>query len=132
MHGVNANQKTHACRRLPAISVPQRGARMVSVLQTPPPRGTNIQNGNAMGKLDVHEGAYRLPTPIQAEAVPLILGGGDVLAAAETGSGKTGAFAMPVLQLVHETVRARAHPGAATSALSPAGASAPRGASGRA
>ena len=41
----------------------------------------------------------RLPTPIQAEAVPLILGGGDVLAAAETGSGKTGAFALPVLQV---------------------------------
>ncbi len=47
----------------------------------------------------------RLPTPIQAEAVPLILGGGDVLAAAETGSGKTGAFALPVLQIVHETLR---------------------------
>lgn len=41
----------------------------------------------------------RLPTPIQAEAVPLILGGGDVMAAAETGSGKTGAFALPVLQI---------------------------------
>jgi len=39
--------------------------------------------------------------------VPLILGGGDVLAAAETGSGKTGAFALPVLQIVHETLRAR-------------------------
>lgn len=31
-----------------------------------------------------------LPTDVQAEAVPLILGGGDVLMAAETGSGKTG------------------------------------------
>ena len=45
---------------------------------------------------------HSLPTPIQAEAVPLILGGGDVLAAAETGSGKTGAFALPLLQLVGE------------------------------
>jgi ATP-dependent RNA helicase DDX1 len=43
-----------------------------------------------------------LPTPIQAEAVPLILGGGDVLAAAETGTGKTGAFALPLLQAVAE------------------------------
>ena len=51
--------------------------------------------------------ARRLPTPIQAEAVPLILGGGDVMAAAETGSGKTGAFALPVLQIVHETLRTR-------------------------
>ena len=37
--------------------------------------------------------------------MPLILGGGDVLAAAETGSGKTGAFALPVLQIVHETLQ---------------------------
>lgn len=37
--------------------------------------------------------------------MPLILGGGDVLAAAETGSGKTGAFALPILQIVHETRR---------------------------
>ena len=33
---------------------------------------------------------FRLPTDVQAEAIPLILGGGDVLMAAETGSGKTG------------------------------------------
>lgn len=35
---------------------------------------------------------WMLPTDVQAEAVPLILGGGDVLMAAETGSGKTGKF----------------------------------------
>ena len=51
------------------------------------------------------EAGWLLPTPVQAEAVPLILGGGDVLAAAETGSGKTGAFGMPVLQIVHEALR---------------------------
>ena len=50
---------------------------------------------------------HRLPTPIQTEAIPLILGGGDVMAAAETGSGKTGAFALPVLQIVHETIASR-------------------------
>lgn len=35
----------------------------------------------------------------------MILGGGDVLMAAETGSGKTGAFCVPILQIVHETLR---------------------------
>jgi ATP-dependent RNA helicase DDX1 len=48
---------------------------------------------------------WSLPTDIQAEAVPLILGGGDVLMAAETGSGKTGAFCLPVIQIVQETKR---------------------------
>ncbi|VDP01604.1 unnamed protein product [Soboliphyme baturini] len=46
---------------------------------------------------------WMLPTDVQAEAIPLILGGGDVLMAAETGSGKTGAFCLPVLQIVWET-----------------------------
>ncbi|KAL1433778.1 hypothetical protein MTO96_012309 [Rhipicephalus appendiculatus] len=44
-------------------------------------------------------------TDVQAEAVPLILGGGDVLMAAETGSGKTGAFCLPILQIVWETLK---------------------------
>jgi ATP-dependent RNA helicase DDX1 len=48
---------------------------------------------------------YRLPTDVQAEAIPLILGGGDVLIAAETGSGKTGAFSLPVIQITHEMLR---------------------------
>uniref|UniRef100_A0A3B3CF57 ATP-dependent RNA helicase n=1 Tax=Oryzias melastigma TaxID=30732 RepID=A0A3B3CF57_ORYME len=46
-----------------------------------------------------------LPTDIQAESIPLILGGGDVLMAAETGSGKTGAFSIPVIQIVYETLK---------------------------
>ncbi len=42
---------------------------------------------------------------MQSEAVPLILGGGDVLMAAETGSGKTGAFCLPVLQITWESLK---------------------------
>ena len=53
----------------------------------------------------VQEMGWLLPTPVQAEAVGLILGGGDVSAAAETGSGKTGAFALPILQVCHEALR---------------------------
>ncbi|CRK88233.1 CLUMA_CG002014, isoform A [Clunio marinus] len=53
----------------------------------------------------VDEMEWLLPTDVQAEAIPSILGGGDVLMAAETGSGKTGAFCLPILQIVHETLR---------------------------
>nr|AFN70718.1 ATP-dependent RNA helicase DDX1 [Botryllus schlosseri] len=51
----------------------------------------------------VDEMGWMLPTDIQAESIPLILGGGDVLMAAETGSGKTGVFSIPVIQIVHES-----------------------------
>uniref|UniRef100_A0A6B2E557 ATP-dependent RNA helicase n=1 Tax=Phlebotomus kandelakii TaxID=1109342 RepID=A0A6B2E557_9DIPT len=53
----------------------------------------------------VDEMEWTLPTDVQAEAIPLILGGGDVLMAAETGSGKTGAFCVPILQIVWETLK---------------------------
>lgn len=43
----------------------------------------------------------------QDEAIPLILGGGDVMVAAETGSGKTAAFSLPLLQIVQEDLRGR-------------------------
>ncbi|KAJ1483079.1 DEAD-domain-containing protein [Baffinella frigidus] len=50
----------------------------------------------------LEELGWQLPSPIQTEAIPLILGGGDVMGAAETGTGKTGAFGIPILQLIHE------------------------------
>ncbi|MGI1945078.1 DEAD/DEAH box helicase [Shewanella glacialipiscicola] len=46
--------------------------------------------------------AYVLPTPVQAATIPAVLAGRDVLAGANTGSGKTAAFAVPVLQLLVE------------------------------
>ena len=55
---------------------------------------------------------WMLPTPIQQEAIPLILGGGDVMGAAETGTGKTGAFGIPLIQLIHESLTG-AEPGGA-------------------
>lgn len=48
---------------------------------------------------------YLLPTNVQDDAIPLILGGGDVMVAAETGSGKTAAFSLPLLQIIHEDLR---------------------------
>ena len=55
----------------------------------------------------VGELGWNLPTDIQDEAIPLILGGGDVMAAAETGSGKTAAFCLPILQCVHEWLKGK-------------------------
>jgi ATP-dependent RNA helicase RhlE len=43
---------------------------------------------------------YQEPTPIQAQAIPLVLAGRDVMAAAQTGTGKTAGFALPLLQLL--------------------------------
>ena len=43
---------------------------------------------------------YIHPTPVQREAIPLVLGGRDLLAGAQTGTGKTAAFVLPILQLL--------------------------------
>ena len=45
---------------------------------------------------------YQKPTPIQREAIPLALAGKDLLATAQTGTGKTAAFTLPMLHLLHE------------------------------
>ena len=45
---------------------------------------------------------YTVPTPIQAQAIPAILAGRDVLGGAQTGTGKTAAFALPVLQKLNQ------------------------------
>ncbi len=45
----------------------------------------------------VQETGYSAPTPIQAQAIPQVLQGGDLLAAAQTGTGKTAGFTLPIL-----------------------------------
>ncbi len=52
---------------------------------------------------------YTQPTPIQAQAIPAILAGGDVMAAAQTGTGKTAGFVLPMLQQLGP--RTRVSPG---------------------
>ncbi|GAB0113057.1 DEAD/DEAH box helicase [Acidisoma sp. C75] len=52
--------------------------------------------------------AYTAPTPIQARAIPELLKGRDLLGLAQTGTGKTGAFALPVIQhLMAQRIRVR-------------------------
>jgi len=46
----------------------------------------------------VTEHGYTTPTPIQAQAIPAVLAGGDLLAGAQTGTGKTAGFTLPILQ----------------------------------
>ncbi len=48
----------------------------------------------------VTETGYTIPTPIQAQAIPQVLKGGDLLAAAQTGTGKTAGFTLPILHLL--------------------------------
>lgn len=45
---------------------------------------------------------YESPTPIQAKAIPLVLDRNDVLGTAQTGTGKTAAFSIPIIQLIHK------------------------------
>ncbi|OOZ36227.1 ATP-dependent RNA helicase RhlE [Solemya velesiana gill symbiont] len=50
----------------------------------------------------VAEQGYDKPTPIQRQAIPVVLQGRDILAGAQTGTGKTAGFTLPLLELLHE------------------------------
>ncbi len=54
--------------------------------------------------LALTEEGYTIPTPIQAQAIPIILDGKDLVGCAQTGTGKTAAFAIPILSHLHPVV----------------------------
>ncbi|MBP6002509.1 MAG: DEAD/DEAH box helicase [Pyrinomonadaceae bacterium] len=59
---------------------------------------------------------YTEPTPVQQQAIPVLLQGGDILASAETGTGKTAAFLLPILQMLGDN---KGKPGTRVLILSP-------------
>ncbi|HEY8051135.1 MAG TPA: DEAD/DEAH box helicase, partial [Ramlibacter sp.] len=57
----------------------------------------NLQLAEPLARA-VAEMGYEQMTPIQAQAIPVVLTGRDVMGAAQTGTGKTAAFSLPLLQ----------------------------------
>jgi ATP-dependent RNA helicase RhlE len=94
-----------------AFTVEQRkkgpaAAALTRLAETPHPAAPNATNGAGFAGLGLNEELlravrrqrYEEPTPVQTQAIPLVLAGRDLLAAAQTGTGKTAAFALPILQ----------------------------------
>jgi ATP-dependent RNA helicase RhlE len=67
----------------------------------------------------LEEEAYHTPTPIQAQAIPLLLAGRDLLGIAQTGTGKTAAFALPILHRLAADPKRAPRWGARVLVLSP-------------
>ncbi|SHJ25188.1 ATP-dependent RNA helicase RhlE [Hymenobacter daecheongensis DSM 21074] len=57
----------------------------------------------------LHEEGYTTPTPIQEQAIPHVLDGRDLLGVAQTGTGKTAAFTVPILQILSQTAKLENH-----------------------
>ena len=53
---------------------------------------------------------YTAPTPVQSRAIPVILGGRDILARAQTGTGKTDAFALPMVEILCRSIEEERYP----------------------
>ena len=71
---------------------------------------TNTTNFNELGLSEpilraISDAGYTIPTPIQAKAIPQVLSGGDLLAGAQTGTGKTAGFTLPILHLLSQKAR---------------------------
>ena len=62
---------------------------------------------------------YHTPSPVQAQAIPLLLEGRDLLGCAQTGTGKTASFALPILHALHENPRPSKPKSARTLVLAP-------------
>ena len=70
---------------------------------------TSLGLSNALLKAVSRQG-YTTPTPIQQKAIPLILEGKDIMASAQTGTGKTAGFTLPMLQKLSQGPQLRHRP----------------------
>src|SRR2546430_16710676 len=76
-----------------------------SLLLVLPPRALTPPLAAAVADL-----GYEKPTPVQEQAIPLVLAGRDLMAGAQTGTGKTAAFALPILQRLSPQASSSASP----------------------
>jgi len=57
----------------------------------------------------VHDQGYETPSPIQLQAIPAVISGKDVMAAAQTGTGKTAGFTLPILEILSTGTKAKSN-----------------------
>ena len=83
-----------------------------------PPAIANFQNSGLATVLleNVMRAQYTVPTPVQKHGMPIIMAGRDLMASAQTGSGKTAAFLLPIIDRIIST---RAPSGVGLSAQAP-------------
>ncbi|PKK29815.1 DEAD (Asp-Glu-Ala-Asp) box polypeptide 47 [Columba livia] len=114
--GVGRTSHSAVCRAVPHAAPPCLYPRGAALGCDPGPVGAAGARGQAGtsllrpagGVTDVlceacDQLGWKVPTKIQVEAIPVALQGRDIIGLAETGSGKTGAFALPILQALLET-----------------------------
>ena len=97
---MNANTPQSADAAVPAATDPA----VVTPAETPAPARFDTLPLDAKLLRAIEVQGYAMMTPIQAKAIPVVLAGRDVMGAAQTGTGKTAAFSIPLLQkmLKHE------------------------------
>jgi ATP-dependent RNA helicase RhlE len=83
-----------------------------------------LENFNGFGLAEplvnaLHKMGYKKPTPIQAQAIPALMAGRDLVGIAQTGTGKTAAFALPILNKLLSNPRPAPKGGARALVLSP-------------